>query len=161
MGATEIHTPTWKTDSPLTGEVDGSDQIGFIGRTRTDGENRHTSQPRAVKCLEQEPRCVGAPAHSSTLSYPGKSQRPALPSACFSLQYKEGQKTKFFSRFGTRQDSVSISPPLPCYTSKMGCKPQLRIGRPHSGPQQHNWQAHLSLTELCRALGGGIMTLSS
>lgn len=43
----------------------------------------------------------------------------------------------------------------------MGCKPQLRIGRPHSGPQQHNWQAYLSLTELCRALGGGIMTLSS
>lgn len=100
-----------------------------------------------------------APPPTVPLSYPGKSQRPALPSACFSLQYKEGWKTKFFSRFGTRQDSVSISPPLPCYTSKMGCKPQLRIGRPHSGPQQHNWQAYLSLTELCRALGGGIMML--
>lgn len=40
-----IHTATWKTDSPLPGEADGSDQIGFIGRTRTDGENRPTSHP--------------------------------------------------------------------------------------------------------------------
>lgn len=35
---------------------------------------------------------MGAPAHSPTPSYPGKSQRPALPPACFSLQYKEDRR---------------------------------------------------------------------
>lgn len=110
-----------KTGPPLTPE--GSKVLGagtpVCGRTRP--------QPQSL-LPRQEPK-----AYSSL--------------ACFSLQYR-GWKTKFFSRLGTRKDSVSLSSPTSLLYTKNGLQTPAQ-----KRPQKHNWQAHLTLPELSRPLG--------
>lgn len=143
----KIHSTTWKTDSPLTGEAMAQSRSGLLAEPELMEKTGSPLTPEGSKVLGAGTPVCGRPRPQPQSLLPSQEPKAYSSLACFSLQYKEDGRLSFSP--GLEQGRIQF---LYLPTSLLYTKNGLQTPA-QKRPQKHNSQAHLTLPVLSRPLG--------